>query len=126
MSEVTAFPRWFDKSADQNTMFYLAQSPLRSVAMGRLPIQGYADLANYYAPQLGSDSLVAVIVNRDQNAPSDAFPRSVLLAIEYQQTDQYTKKIVTASVTLADFDTTLTNTATTSLSRSRRWATSVW
>ena len=111
MSEVTSFPRWFDKAADQNTMFYLAQSPFDDSLWDGIPIKGYADLANYYEPQLGSDSLVAVIVNRDQNAPSDAFPRTVELAIEYQQTDQYTKKIVTASVTLADFDTTLTNTA---------------
>ena len=111
MSEVTSFPRWFDKSADQNTMFYIAQSPFDQSLWDELPVKGYPDLASYYAPQLGTDSLVAVIVNRDQNAPTDAFPRTVLLAIEYQQTDQYTKKVVTASVTLADFDTTLSNTA---------------
>ena len=111
MSEVTSFPRWFDKSADQNTMFYMAQSPFDQSLLDGLPISGYPDLANYYAPQLGTDSLVAVIVNRDQNAPTDAFPRQVVLAIEYQQTDEHTKKIVTASVTLADFDTTLSNTA---------------
>ena len=111
MSEVTAFPRWFDKAADQNTMFYLAQSPFDESLWDNLPIRGYSDLANYYAPQLGSDLLVAVIVNRDQNAPSDAFPRTVQLAIQYQQTDRYTKKIVTASVTLSDFSTTLTDTS---------------
>ena len=113
MSEVTPFPRWFDKSADQNTMFYIAQSPFDASQWDSLPIRTYADLANYYASELDQDTLVAIIVNRDQNADADAFPRIVALAIEYQQTDANTKKIITGSVTLSNFSTDLSDASYT-------------
>ena len=113
MTEVTPFPRWFDKSADQQTMFYIAQSAFDASQWESMPIRTYADLADYYADELGQDTLVAVIVNRDQNAESPAFPRQVELDIEYQQTDVQTKKIITGSVTLSSFDTDLTNASYT-------------
>ena len=113
MAEVTAFPRWFDKSADQNVLFYIAQTPFDASQWDEAPIATYADLANYYAPQLGSSSLVSVIVNRDQNAPSNAFPRLVELDISYQQTDADTKMIITGAVTLSNFSDDLTDTSYT-------------
>lgn len=107
LTQSTTQPRWFDKAADQQPMFYITSRPLSYDSWADV---GFADSSGVYTQLVASadPSMIRCIINRDQNAPSDAVPRTVDFQLNYQQLDSYSKQIISCAITLSDFDVDIT------------------
>ncbi len=113
-SGVSSFPRWYEKNADAQTLFYFSAEPMdydgaaASAAelslLSGVSVSVSSVLASTLTEFVGGDKLIPVIVKRDQNAPASSVPRLVTLNINFRQVDQTKKSIVSADLLLSQYD----------------------
>eukprot|EP00929_Paragymnodinium_shiwhaense_P093182 TRINITY_DN5330_c0_g2_i1.p1 TRINITY_DN5330_c0_g2~~TRINITY_DN5330_c0_g2_i1.p1 ORF type:complete len:6836 (+),score=1501.21 TRINITY_DN5330_c0_g2_i1:1561-20508(+) len=87
---------WFAIAEEEMTLFYLTQQPI--------PYDTFWQGNSYFDAKQGGDELVKVVLSSEDRTEQMRIPRRVVFDVGYYQETQDLKKIVSAEVTLSDFD----------------------